>query len=235
MTNEQEQEFALQQGKTASDQLRKYTTCQVADAMHVLELMPCHIDGLFMISPGDPQKVDCKIVGPAHVAQFVPCSELPSDQILKQNFVDTCSQDCVAVISARSSLNTPILSCNWGGLMACRAKKIGVSGAIVDGRVRDIEELRSMEFPVFSKGSGVHGAKGFTVLKSIGQNVSLSGVVVMEGDIIMADINGVVRVTLSHWEQVLSKTEELTRQDGLCMADLESGSSLNEAFKKHRT
>eukprot|EP01027_Heterolobosea_sp_BB2_P015638 GEZU01022368.1.p1 GENE.GEZU01022368.1~~GEZU01022368.1.p1 ORF type:complete len:122 (-),score=33.34 GEZU01022368.1:80-445(-) len=117
-----------------------------------------------------------------------------------------------------------------------RAQYVGAIGAVVDGRTRDIEELREAKFPVFAQGTGVHGAKGYTTLQSIGEPITCSGGVrVCENDLVIADINGVVVVPQDRLEEVLQKTKQLTEADDRCMEDVKKGIPLQEAFKKHRS
>jgi hypothetical protein len=79
------------------EEFNRYSSCQVADAMQSLGILPCHIDGMRLLSPGHPLDTKCRIVGHAHVAHFVSRNELPKSPI-PQNFLDTCTKDCIVVI-----------------------------------------------------------------------------------------------------------------------------------------
>ena len=70
----------------------------------------------------------------------------------------------------------------------------------------------------------------------MGQPIILSNnVQCKEGDVVVADINGVVIIPLEHAERVLNKTKELSTMDENCMEELKKGTSFEEANKKHRT
>jgi regulator of RNase E activity RraA len=45
-----------------------------------------------------------------------------------------------------------------GGIMASRALKLGVEGIVIDGQIRDINHIRSLQLPVFAKGLSIVGA-----------------------------------------------------------------------------
>lgn len=80
-----------------------------------------------------------------------------------------------------------------GDLIGERAKSLGVSGFVIDGAVRDAPGLRDLGFPVFARcvtpaGPYKHGPGQLEVPVSIG------GVVVMPGDIVVGDEDGVVIV-----------------------------------------
>ena len=73
-------------------------------------------------------------------------------------------------------------------------------------------------------------------MESIGEQIECSGgVKVHEGDVIVADINGVVVIPKGELDLVLQTTRKLVEADNRCMEDLKSGSSLEETFKKHRS
>lgn len=113
-------------------QYREYSTCNVADAMVSLKLLPCYADGINILSPSNPENT--RIVGPAHTVKFNSSNER-SEPGYKGQYIDSCPSGSVVFISCpRDSINA-----NFGGLMMQRAKKLGVVGVIVDGRARDID------------------------------------------------------------------------------------------------
>ena len=144
------------------EEFRSYSSCEVADALAHLGLIPCHMEDIRILSPGHPYDLDCKVVGHAHVAKFALANELPKSPV-SRNFVDTCTFGCVAVISVPKGVK----ACNWGGLLTARAKHLGVLGAVVDGNIRDLGEIREEKFPVFSKGTGNLNLSLFTTLRPL--------------------------------------------------------------------
>jgi regulator of RNase E activity RraA len=77
-----------------------------------------------------------------------------AEQEVKGHFVDSLSTGRIAVIEAPADAPNAV----WGGLLTCRAKFLGVKGAIISGQCRDLLELHELNFPVFSKGTSVFGA-----------------------------------------------------------------------------
>ncbi|KAF1777599.1 Ribonuclease E inhibitor RraA/Dimethylmenaquinone methyltransferase [Phytophthora cactorum] len=55
----------------------------------------------------------------------------------------------------------------FGGLLATASKARGVAGIVTDGRVRDVQEISSMGFPAFSRGTSVHGQQGTTTVVDV--------------------------------------------------------------------
>jgi regulator of RNase E activity RraA len=81
-----------------------------------------------------------------------------------------------------------------GDLISTKARHRGVAGFVVDGLVRDLEEIRALgDFPVYARGvtpiGPLHRGPG-----EINYPVSVGGIVVFPGDIIVGDLNGVVVV-----------------------------------------
>lgn len=95
----------------------------------------------------------------------------------------------VLVIDARGCLGNSV----WGGIQTEYARKRGVHGLIVDGAIRDVEEIREMRFPVYCKGvtpAGPH--KGWA--DNVNLPIQCGGVPVNPGDLVVGDDDGVAVV-----------------------------------------
>ena len=123
-----------------------------------------------------------------------------------------------AIVDAAAETETSV----WGGLMAGLCQRKGVVGAVVDGAIRDIDEIRDLKFPIFSRAvvpRSTHSPYSGR-LEPIEINVSIGcgGSLVDPGDIILADEIGVVAVPQKEAAEVLRRAllqadqEEATRQ-----------------------
>jgi regulator of RNase E activity RraA len=80
-----------------------------------------------------------------------------------------------------------------GAIMMNQCKALGIAGVVIDAAVRDSEEIRAMDFPVFSVGTNPNGPTKL-VPGRINWPVSVGGIAVHPGDLIVGDADGVVVV-----------------------------------------
>jgi 4-hydroxy-4-methyl-2-oxoglutarate aldolase len=119
-----------------------------------------------------------------------------------------------------------------GGLMTTAMKYRGLTGAIVDGGVRDTPQIRKLQFPVFSR--GVVPSTTINHYRFAGSNVPVTcaGVRVSAGDIIVADEDGVAVVPKDRAADVLKKAQELDNTEHTMIPFIEKFRSIKEAVAK---
>jgi len=100
----------------------------------------------------------------------------------------------------------------WGGLASLNAKLKGVVAVVIDGYVRDLEDIRRIRFPVFSRG---YTPKAGTPLDRgvMGIPVNCGDTTVKSGDVIIGDCNGVAVIERDRVEEVLEKAKEIKRKE----------------------
>ena len=119
-----------------------------------------------------------------------------------------------------------------GGLMATAMKYRGLTGAIIDGGVRDTPQIRKLQFPVFSR--GVVPSTSVNHYRFVGMNipVTCAGVQVSPGDIVTADEDGVAVVPKARAADVLKKAQELDNTEHSMLPFIEKYRSITEAVAK---
>lgn len=80
----------------------------------------------------------------------------------------------------------------FGNLNCNLSIRSGAIGTIIDGVTRDINEVSALDYPVFSRGYCCADVRGIATIESHNQVIHIGGVKVCPGDLVYADINGVV-------------------------------------------
>ncbi|KAJ3015729.1 hypothetical protein HKX48_004414 [Thoreauomyces humboldtii] len=180
---------------------------------------------------------DVSVCGPAHTVEFVSSDapKLPRDAPPLPHHVDVCPKGAVLVIKAPATAINAVL----GGLMAARAQSVGCAGIVVEGRIRDLRELWDCGAKVWSVGQSTLGTGPFLRLASISEPVTLgeasgSPVTVRNGDVVCADIDGVVCVPWERASEIARQAEASVEIDRRCMEDISNGKTIAETFAKHR-
>jgi regulator of RNase E activity RraA len=153
-----------------------------------------------------PRINDKRICGPAATVLEAATDEvLPPQHAL--DLIDEAPAGSVIVISIAGG--EPDVAV-WGGLMTAGAVANGHAGAVLDGGVRDLVEIRrDYGFPVYARdvSPGTTLGRYKTVASQV--PVQVGGIVVHPGDIVVGDVDGVVVVPQAHAEAVLKMAIEI--------------------------
>jgi len=119
-----------------------------------------------------------------------------------------------------------------GGLMGTAMFSRGFSGAVVDGGVRDLPQLKRIGFPVYSTGPVPSTSVGHYRFGGVNIPVDCDGVRVNANDIIVADQDGVVVVPREHAAEVLIRAQQLDNSEHSMYPFIEKFHSIVEAVKQ---
>jgi len=176
-----------------------------------------------------PRINDRKIVGPAVTILEGPTTEFgPPQHAL--DAIDESEAGSVIVISIGGVADVAV----WGGLMTAGAVANKHEAAVLDGAVRDLVEIkRDYDFPVYAR--AVSPGTTLGRFKSIAANVEVEvgDVLVSPGDIVVADVDGVVVVPRDHAEEVLAMAREIDEREAEQARLIIDCGSLREGLAKY--
>jgi len=127
--------------------------------------------------------------GPAISGTAVTCTLPPGDNWMIHVAVEQCQPGDVLVAATISEAHSGY----FGDLIGTILKTRGVNGLILDAGCRDVDDLEAMGFPVWSRSIHAHGTVKET-LGDVNVPVSCGDELVLPGDVIVADNDGVVVV-----------------------------------------
>jgi regulator of RNase E activity RraA len=132
----------------------------------------------------------------------------------------------IIVVEQRSGVH----AASWGGILALGAKLRGIAGVIAEGLVRDIDEARQHDFPVFGRGVTTVTARGRIVELSNNQPIKVGDVDVKAGDYAIADGSGVVFISAENIEGVLATAEDIVAREAAMAKALYEGKPITEVM-----
>lgn len=176
-----------------------------------------------------PAGVGMKIVGMAVTVQEItgPYGSFSTEDFKVGHMIDAASPGDVIVVA-----NNGAQVSTWGGMASYSAKLKGIAGLVVDGGVRDREEIVEFSFPTFSKHMVPTPGKTRIKVLSINEPIICAGVRVRQGDIIVGDGTGVLCLPIEHVEKITEEAEKFTADDKKAMKEMENGLTFREALKK---
>ena len=143
----------------------------------------------------------------------------PGDNLMLHKSVDMIKPGDILVIQCENSLNRAI----FGSLLVNNLKEKGARGIIVDGAIRDSEEISQIEgIPVYARCTSPNGpwknGPG-----EINTTIAVGGQIVRPGDIVCADQDGIVVVPQEYAEEIAAETKEKEEGEKVVLAQMLAG------------
>jgi 3-hexulose-6-phosphate synthase/6-phospho-3-hexuloisomerase len=190
--------------------LTQVSTPNISDAMHRKGAM----HGLFPLNPG------LKMVGPAVTVQT-----FEGDWAKTVEAIDVAREgDVIVIYNGGSDRVAP-----WGELATLSCINKGIAGVVIDGAVRDVDDIRKLEFPLFAKAVVPNAGepKGFG---EINAEIKCAGQVVRQGDYIVGDDNGVVVVPKERAYELARRAVEVEKNENRIRDEIIKGSTLSKVM-----
>ena len=189
----------------------KQSTPQVSDALKSIVNHPWVIKGV------KPLKDEFRIIGKA-----VTIKTSSHDWGTALKGIDTAHKGDVLVINSNDDDDAV-----WGELTSKTAQKKGLSGTIVYGAVRDINAIKNLNYPVFTR-SKIPNAGEPLGEGTVNVPLECGGVTVNPQDVIIGDDCGVIVVPAEIFNQVIKKTLKINNSEKEIIQKIEDGWPLSE-------
>lgn len=200
--------------------LRRLDCCAVSDALDKL--------GLAGVVSGVRQEAgEARIAGRTITVKLGTGAPPPGEpRHLGTTAIEAGGPDDVIVVEQRSGVEAG----SWGGMLSLGAKVKGIAGVVADGPVRDIDEARAMDFPIFTCSLTARTARGRVVEKGTNVPVKVWDVDVAPGDYVLADRSAVIFIAAADIERVLETAEAIVAREARMAKAVLAGTPMSQVM-----
>jgi regulator of RNase E activity RraA len=203
--------------------LSRVDACAVSDALDKLGLTGA-VTGLQRLSSAR------RICGRAITVKMEADDGRPAaSRHLGTTAIEASEPGDVIVMEQRTGVDA---AC-WGGNLSFGAQLRQVSGVIVEGPARDIDEAREYDFPVFARAATSRTARGRIVEAGTNVPITVGDVTVNPGDYVVADGSAVVFIAQAEIERVLEAAEAIAERERAMVAALREGTPISQVMGRN--
>jgi regulator of RNase E activity RraA len=163
-----------------------------------------------------PLAPSMRLAGPAFTIEV-----RPGDNLMIHAAMSMAKPGDILVIDGKADRTCALM----GSIMINACKKLGLGGVVIDGAVRDTEELRELGFPVYAICANPNGPTKF-VPGRINWPISCGGIAVRPGDLLVGDADGVVVIEREKAESLLGEAAKKVADERARIADIVAGKNL---------
>lgn len=217
------------------EKLKRISTATLTSQLFKLGFRNTFLNGVKPLNPG------MRMVGEAATVRFVPAREdLSTFEVIgkpeypQRKAIDEIRPGQVLVFDCRGIATAAAA----GEILMSRLKARGAAGAVTDGAMRDYASIQQLDFPVYAKAMAASAHIHRHLAVDINVPVGCAEVLVMPGDILVGDEEGVVCIPRHVAEQVAESGSELEKLETFVLEKIKSGAPLrgtyppNEATRK---
>src|ERR1700733_10102707 len=199
--------------------LNKLDSCAVSDALDKLGLKGS-VTGIHRYT------TDLRIAGRVLTVKLDRAQGRSNTRHLCTAAIEAANPGDVIVVGQSTGLD----AASWGGNLAIGAKMRGVSGVIVEGPARDIDDCRKLDFPVFARTHTARTARGRIVEVATNEPITVGDVTVTPGDYVVADGSAVVFVAQNEIARVLDTAEAIVEREEAMAQALREGNPISKVM-----
>jgi regulator of RNase E activity RraA len=202
------------------DQFKAFSTTTISDALDRLNIA----GQVFGITPLDRA---FRLAGRAFPVRTIPVATARGTV---GDYIDDVPPGSVVVLDNAGRLDATV----WGDILTTMAHRRGLGGTVIHGVCRDATRSLELGYPIYSRGVYMRTGKDRVQADGYDVPVSLGEVRVEPGDMLMGDADGVLVVPRGREDEVLGIAREITEAEDRIRQEIDQGSRLDEARKRHR-
>jgi regulator of RNase E activity RraA len=215
-------------GATGSEQkvrarvarLRRLDCCSVSDARDRLKIQG-------VISGVPQQSGNQRIAGLVITVKLaVGSTSAGAPRHLGTAAIEAGGPDHVIAVEQRTGVEAG----SWGGLLTLGAKTKGVAGVLADGPVRDIDEARDYNFPIFTRALTALTARGRVMEVGTDVPITMWGIEVTPGDYVIADRSAVIFIKAVDIDRTLDAAEAIAARESAMAKAILSGMPITQVM-----
>lgn len=195
------------------------STASVSDALDSLGL-PGSLHGIGALRPGQ------RAAGPVFTVAYEPVDEAGGTV---GDFLDDVPAGAVILIDNAGRTDCTV----WGGIMSQVARARGIAGTVINGTCRDVAVATDAGYPIWSAARFMRTGKDRVRVAAVQAPVTVDGVLIHPGDLLVADDDGAVVVPAARWDEVVGLARRIDRVEDAIVEAVRAGATLTEARGRH--
>lgn len=195
------------------------STASVSDALDSLGLTGS-LHGIGALRQGQ------RTVGPLFTVTYEPVDSAGGTV---GDFLDDVPAGAVILIDNAGRTDCTV----WGGIMSQTAHARGIAGTVVNGACRDVAVATAAGYPIWSVSRFMRTGKDRVRAAAVQTAVTIDGVLIHPGDILVADDDGAVAVPAARWDEVAGIARRIDRVEEAIVEAVRGGTTLAQARARH--
>jgi regulator of RNase E activity RraA len=199
--------------------LSNLSTATLSDALDRLG-RPGSLFGIAPLQSGQ------RLVGRAFTVRYRPAGHPPGTV---GDYLDAMEPGQTVVLDNQGRTDCTV----WGDILTAVAHQRGIAGTVIDGVNRDVRRALDLGYPIYSRGRFMRTGKDRVEVAEVGGIVTIGGVQVAAGDLLVGDDDGVVAIPAAVETEALEIARGIAEREEAILGEALAGSTIAEARARH--
>lgn len=167
-----------------------------------------------------------RLVGRAFTVRYIPAGHPPGTV---GDYLDDVEPGQAIVLDNGGRIDCTV----WGDILTAVAHSRGIRGTVIDGVNRDVRRALDLGYPIYSRSRFMRTGKDRVEVAEVGGPISIGGVQVRPGDLLVGDDDGVVAISTSVEAEVIEVARMIATVESAILDDALGGATIGEARARH--